>query len=528
AYPDHYASASTDPQHFADEAQVAYDALLHNRPKAPYSHPTDAGHPAYMPDWNRNALFGEVYGDERQLTDESDFDRDTDGEPHAVTDADAAEPFLDTAFFRYPCPQDDGTVWYETTDGGCVSPAGSSEKPYRLGVAQEIRIVNSRGLVLDGTLWIPGEAFAGEPVATCTSPAESCTFNLDPPPNVGDPSGYDPGASLPGVLFSNGLSSRQEHYYYLAERLARAGYLVLTYDPAGQGESEGTWEDLFGFADVTRACGQFSGACRDIQDAARWFVGQSIPDLREELHYDDRISERLMPSAAGSNPVLRILDTERVAIAGNSMGAISTLNYLYYWGDDGKDANGNELPPVVAAISLSGAQPTRAVVPIQFQTSDYDGSPLLVGPTVFGLNLGQDGSGIGYKLTKEQYDELRAAAIPEETGAMSLVVLEGGVHTDHVAVPYVTRSLWANRLAGDYAVAWLDKHVKGEDAEWDALATSPPPHLSRAFASEQDPDGPAGDDKSYCITVPDRASLNQEPDDFVAAYSGTPQYDCVP
>jgi dienelactone hydrolase len=531
-YPGHYASGSTDPQDVRDEGQVAYDSALHNRPKLPYSHPTDAGHPDYMPDWNRNRIFGEVYGDQRQFSETSDFDADTDGEPHAVVDADAARPFLDTGYFRYPCPQDDGTVWYENGDGVC-RPMTSAPTSIRLGVAREVRLVDSRGLVLDGTLWIPGAAFATAPVGACTTAYAACTFNVDPPAELSQATG-----SFPGVVFANGLSSRQEHYYYLAERLARAGYVVLTYDPAGQGESEGTWADLFGFWDKTRACEQFSGACRDLWDAVRWFAGQAEPDLRTTgLHLDDRqLSRRLAPSPAGSNPARGILDVTRLGIAGNSMGAISTLNYLYHWGDDGKDPDGHELPDVAAAISLSGAQPTRAVVPIQFQTSDYDGSPLLVGPTAFGVNLGQDGDGIGYKLIKQKYDALRAAANPAEPGAMSLIVLEGGVHTDHVAVPFVTRTLWSNHLAGEYAVAWLDMHVGGAGNYWATITSSSGrlEHLSRAFASEEDPDGPAGgsagqlgalNDPSYCIQVPDRASLNQDPDDFAARYAGHPELD---
>ena len=56
----------------------------------------------------------------------------------------------------------------------------------------------------------------------------------------------------------------------------------------------------------------------------------------------------------------------------------------------------------------------------------------------------------------------------------------------------------------------------------------PRPRLSRAFASEQDADGPAGPGPSRCITVPDQASLNQFPTDFVQAETGHPVYSCTP
>ena len=328
--------------------------------------------------------------------------------------------------------------------------------------------------------------------------------------------------SFPGVLFANGLASRQEHYNWLSMRLVDEGYVVLTYDPAGQGESEGTFGDTLGLTDKERADPQFAGAIRDLQDAVRWFVGQTITKTASRVA---RLSPRADPAANVPNPALPVIDTSHVAIAGNSMGAISTLGYLDYLGSPGGlGADHRPLPRVVAALSLSGARQTHAVVPIQFQTSDGDGSPLLVTPKLAGVDLGMNGQGIGYELIKARYDQLRST---QEPGALSLIVLEGGVHTDHVDEPYVPRTNWANALAADYAADWLNCYVKG-DAPACARAVSARPHLSRVYASEQDPDGPAGPSLSRCITVPTQGSLNQKPLAFIAAETGSPRYDCTP
>jgi hypothetical protein len=175
-------------------------------------------------------------------------------------------------------------------------------------------------------------------------------------------------------------------------------------------------------------------------------------------------------------------------------------------------------------------------VPIQFQTSDYDGSPTLVAAGVGGVNLGFDGQGIGYNLIKQRYDCLRGKPLlnpqesctGEDSEPLSLIVLEGGVHTDHVAVPFVPRTNWSISLASDYAADWLNCHVKRNDGACGAAVASRP-HLSRAFASEQDPDGPAGPSGSLCIQVPDRANLNQTPPDFLESWIlGNPVFDCVP
>ena len=588
-YPEHYDPeklAGPDGfQHLADETQVAVDAFGHNRPKLPHDHPTDAGHPAYMPDWNHDGVFGDGGGpDESSGLEEAvslgrpgDFDADTDAS-------------LDRAFFRYPCANLDGSVDYETIGGGC-RPAGAPGEIFRLGVAEEVKIVNARGLVLDGTVWAPGHAFAPEPVEVCDQ-AGVCTLPAEVPASLVRRGGAGEPAKLPGVVFSNGLSSRQEHYYWFVQRMVREGFLALGYDPAGQGESEGTWMDLFDPIDQDAETAEdapiegcrFGGACRDAQDAVRWFAGEEVvaivddlgeandpldpatyreefeqaPEFRQESNfaegrYRSPFVSRRDPAANAPNPVLAALDTTRLSLAGNSMGALSTLNYLHYLCGGGTGADGRPLPPVAAAVSLSGGAPTGACAPIQFQTSDYDGSPALVGPTVFGLYLGNpdptatEPEGIGYGPIKATYDVLRDD--PARAGDLSLVVLEGGVHTDHAAVPFVTRTLWSIAVASDYGAAWLRCHVTGDTAACDravsrhdadpafcdspgydpatASGTDDPgcDHLSRAFASEE---APAGGTTSFCIKAPDRASLNQEPADFVEAYAGGgPPPDCV-
>jgi hypothetical protein len=446
--------------------QVTADGVLHNRPDLPYSHWGDVGHPAYMPDFNGNGVFGDSGG--TSLDGKGDFDYDTDHVPNIGT-------------FRFPCYTDaDG--WrphFLDTSGACDT---ADHGPFLLGTAREVEIVNARGLVLDATLWFP--------------PAQR--------------------EAVPGIVFSNGLSSRQEHYYWFAERMAGRGYIVLTWDPAGQGESEGGWTDLFGVTDVNRVDCQFAGECRDLMDVVRWFAGLPVVPTTDAGF---RLVPRRDPLSDGRNPALGYLDTTHIALAGNSMGAIGTLEYLRF-----QAADPASLPPVRAAVSMSGATDTHATVPIQFQTADFDGSPILVGPTVAGADLGYGGEGIGYQLIKERYDLLRAST---DAGALSLVVIEGGVHTDHVDVPYVPRTLWGNSVAGDYAQDWLDCHVRAY-ASACAGAAGARPHLSRAFASEQDPDGAAGPSPSRCITVPDEASLNQRPQDLASAATGSPVYDCTP
>jgi hypothetical protein len=469
-WPQHYNPAYLF-QHLADESQAATDATFHAHPDLPYDHVGDAGSPDYMPDFNHNGVFG----------DPGDFDNDTD-------------TVLDSAPFRYPCPQLDGTMRYETVDGSCAATTDTNAT-FKLGEAREVKIVDARGYILDATLWLPGEAL--------TTPSSG---------------------PFPGVVFSDGFDSRQDSYYWFAMRMARAGYIALTYDPAGQGESEGTSAALW---DTRMAPCNIGGACRDLEDALRWFVGDDIlPSPRDEWRTTPPKNPSYAPGGDNiMNPALGILDHSRVSIAGNSMGALATVDYARALGV-GKGGDGRPLPPVRAAVPMSGIAPVQASIPIQFQTSDYDGSPTLAGPGVGGVALGDPSFGaIGYSNIKKGYDQLRASG--QGSGPLELVVLEGGTHLDSVDIPYATRTAWSLSVAGDAALDWIDCHARDIPAACQR-AVSSRPRLSRSFASEQDPDGPAGSEPSRCVTVPDQANVNQAPTDFAQAETGHPVYDCTP
>jgi hypothetical protein len=469
-WPQHYNPASLF-QHLADESQAATDAAFHSPPDLPYDHVGTAGNPNYMPDFDHNGVYG----------DPGDFDADTDA-------------VMDSAPFRYPCPQLDGSVLYETTDGTC-KPGDDGTATFKLGEAREIKIVDARGYILDATLRLPGEAVNGS----------------------------SPGP-FPGVVYSDGYTSRQDMYYWFAMRMARAGYIALTYDPAGQGESEGT---SYALLDSRMSPCNIGGACRDLEDVVRWFVDDDIlPVPRQESRATPPKNPAYAPGGDNvTNPVLAMLDTSRISIAGNSMGALAVDDYARVLGV-GHDNDGRPVPAVRAAVPMSGIAPMTASIPIQFQTSDYDGSPTLAGPGVGGVALGDPSfGGIGYSNLKKGYDQLRASG--QGSGALELVVLEGGTHLDSVDTPYATKTAWSLTVAGDAALDWIDCHARDIPAACQR-AVSPRPRLSRSFASEQDPDGPAGSEPSRCVTVPDQANVNQAPADFAQAETGHPVYDCTP
>lgn len=458
----------TNPDTARLELQALYDGILHDRPNPPDNGLQETADPALLPDWNDNGIYGEAGSG---LGDRGDWDLDLDTR-------------RDVGWFRYPTFHDDGTV---THDADPVLPA-DPPSPGTMGVALEAGFINSRGLFIDATLWLPGDA------VTPLGPQRSDI-------KISELAGH------PAIVFSDGVSSSQVNYYWFAEAMAARGYVVLTYDPAGQGQSEGTWSDTFQPYPEAGDC-YFGGACLDLQDAVRWMVGDPIEprnDLKGLAGGQVRpFSDPKDPATNPTNPSLPAIDVDTVGLAGNSMGALATLKYL-----TASTEGGSTLPHVGAAVAMSGATASAvANVPLQLQTSDFDGSPTLVGPGVGGVNLGGQGEGIGYYIIKDMFDRLR---VPAPDNDLSLIVFKGGVHTDHVRVPYVPRTLWSTNLASHYAGLWFDCHLK--DGDSCDHASTRVPHVSEAFGSE----AYSADGAKTCISGPPSAmSLNYDAQDLAA------------
>lgn len=458
--------AQTDPSEagFRALAQDAYDSVLHMKPDTPLTHSLDTGHPAYTPDWDHDGVFGEA----------EDYDHDVDAVP-------------DVAHFRYPCTGIDGVVTFEHLDGGCGPDTGDGR--LRTGIVREVRIVDSRGFVLDASIWLPGEALevSCPPAATvgCVEPA-----NVRP--------------GLASVVFHNGLSSRQDHYYWYASALAAAGYAVLTYDPAGQGESEGTMLDLMD------AQGRFLSGV-DAQDAVRWWVGEDITpiDVGQSRPFAGFHDPAYLDAGGDQvrNPYRTVLDPARVSISGNSMGAAATVTYLNAL-TDGHGFDGRPVPRIAAALpfSIPGETRVTAPVPVLMVTGDLDGVPL-VAPALVGTGWADD--------HERMFSSLRRQAPPSPIG---VVVIEGGVHTDHVDQAFIASTTWGIAVTERYALAFLDCHARGVAGRCAQLGQTSP-HLSRAFATQYDPDG-SGDAPNVCLQAPDQASLGQEAPALVAALGG--------
>jgi hypothetical protein len=214
-------------------------------------------------------------------------------------------------------------------------------------------------------------------------------------------------APLPGVIYSGGVISAQPMYYWFAQGMAEAGYVVMTYDVTGQGRSEGS---------------STGDAAADLRDAIDFFV--STPERRYR-HRDEH--------SIDFNPLYGMLDRDRIGTAGHSMGAGAVQTVGSHGG-------------VVKAISAqSDLRPTYADrVPIQGQGADYES---FIFPPQPSPGADPEGKLAGFKAVAA-----RGVDVQE-------VVIESGSHMAWSHVTWAYTSSWSEAVAHWYGLAWFDRYL---------------------------------------------------------------------
>src|SRR3954451_20477405 len=132
----------------------------------------------------------------------------------------------------------------------------------------------------------------------------------------------------PGVVITNGsVPADEQMYWYAAQALAKAGYVVLTFDPQGQGQSDTPGEGVDAGEGVpAQSDGRpfFDGTA----DALNFFLSnpshpyQPAPSCNSGTSHLAKQQSRV---AAGldnaANPFASLLDPKRIGLAGHSYGA---------------------------------------------------------------------------------------------------------------------------------------------------------------------------------------------------------------
>ncbi|WP_255152020.1 alpha/beta hydrolase family protein [Halorarius halobius] len=264
----------------------------------------------------------------------------------------------------------------------------------------------------------------------------------------------------PAVVVTNGsVQAPQTAYWWFAATLVEAGYVVLTYDPRGQGRSD----TLAGNGDPGTNVDASVFVANQV-DAVDFLL--STPDEP----YPHTAGRTDVPAPVRRyNPLYELVDPDRVGIVGHSAGAIgaSVVQGLDPW-PGALDAN-----PVGAAVAWDNLGSVEDTNPYRYGgLVDELGQEIAptreVEPRV--PTMGQSADYFLSPKPKERPpdpDEKRQGYlrwVEAEVPTYQLVV-RGGTHYEWSRIPTFPATSWdaGNALADHYSLAWLDRWLKAPD-----------------------------------------------------------------
>jgi dienelactone hydrolase len=274
-------------------------------------------------------------------------------------------------------------------------------------------------------------------------------------------------AKRPGIVITDGsVQADEQMYWYAAEALAKAGYVVLTFDPQGQGQSDtfGTGADAFeGVPAQTDGRPFYDGT----EDAINFLLStpaspyQPVPSCQTGTSHADKQYARVHAGLdTGYNPFWQLLDPSEIGLAGHSYGAAG-VSYVAQWDP--------RVSAVVAWDNLGGPSPNGAgggKSSLGEQPCPADPANRTTVPiTKPGLGISADyglpplpNTSTPDSAAKSTWSHAYSAA-GVDTGQ---IIIRGGSHLDFSYIPLV--ALGASRRGPDltawYTTAWFDKYLK--------------------------------------------------------------------
>ena len=271
-------------------------------------------------------------------------------------------------------------------------------------------------------------------------------------------------AKRPGVVIVNGsVQASETLYWFAAQTLAKAGYVVLTFDPQNQGRSDSRGEPPDqdeGFPAQSDGRPFFDGA----QDALDFFLSTPSAPYRPRpscnsgtTHAPKQARRAAQGLNAAFNPLWQLIDTSKIGIAGHSYGAAGVsyvgqrdprVKAVVAWDALGRPqpggVRGSGIGPCVDPAERAPAAITKPALNL---TADY-----FIPPTP---NTSQP----DYEAKAAISKEYSAAGV--DTGS---IAIRGGTHYEFswIPDPAFPAALRGADLTTWYTTAWLDAYVKGD------------------------------------------------------------------
>ena len=238
-----------------------------------------------------------------------------------------------------------------------------------------------------------------------------------------------PRAGYPGVVITDGSVQGYENlYFWAAEDLAEAGYMVMTYDVQGQGDS-----DLF------------PSNCPDPSSAT-----VSCPGIPYQQNYNfyQGAEDSLSFFESKANPYADALDRDRVAIAGHSLGAaaVSVVGQC-----------DTRVKTIVAWDNLNPITDCSGVtIPARYRSSTLIHAPALALTNDYLFNPQPQTAPPDPHAKDAGYKQIAAAGLDAQ-----IVTFRNATHLTYSYIPVVLpANELSERMASYYTRAWLDLELR--------------------------------------------------------------------
>jgi dienelactone hydrolase len=276
-------------------------------------------------------------------------------------------------------------------------------------------------------------------------------------------------AHRPGVVITDGsVQADEQMYWYAAQTLAKEGYVVLTFDPQGQGQSDtfGAGPDRDeGFPAQSDGRPFYDGT----EDAVNFFLStpkhryRPVVSCSTGTRHAAKQNRRVKAGFdAAYNPFWKMLNRSEIGLAGHSYGAAG-VSYIGQWD--------HRVKAIVAWDNLGGPGPQSGSVPGMKGKIGEQGCPGdPADRTRAKLHTPALGISADYGLpptpNTSQPDpkaksvwSMRYSKAGVDTGE---IIIRGGSHLDFSYIPNQAfgASLRGPDITNWYTLAWFDKYLK--------------------------------------------------------------------
>lgn len=252
-----------------------------------------------------------------------------------------------------------------------------------------------------------------------------------------------PKDGYPGVVITDGsVQGYQELYFWAAQDLAEAGYMVMTYDVQGQGDSDLLGEDC-------------PGECSGVPYQQEYNFMQGAEDSLSFF-----LSTATARFGGSYNPFFPDLDTSRVGLAGHSLGA-SAISHV--------GQCDNRVKTIVAWDNLRAIDSCEGVtIPSEYRTSKLINVPALALANDYAFNTTPAMTAPDASSKMAGYEQVRAAGLDAQ-----IVTLRNATHLAYTSIPLVFQSnQLGERMASYFTKAWFDLQLRGDRTGLDRLTAA--------------------------------------------------------